>query len=230
MLQQTQVPRVLKKYKEFLTAFPDVRTLSQAKTSEVLKVWQGLGYNRRALALKRAAEAVVTEHDAKFPKSFEELIALPGIGPATAGGILAYAFGIPTVFIETNIRAVFLHHFFANKKNVHDKDLFPLIEATLDRENPRDWYYALMDYGVHLKQTFPNPSRRSRHHAKQTRFKGSNREVRSKILKFLLESPATEADVITYIGETQHDVHKNIDALVAEGFLARNRNGRLRVV
>jgi A/G-specific adenine glycosylase len=236
MLQQTQVPRVITKYQEFLKLFPTAATLAKAKTLDVLKAWQGLGYNRRALALKRAAEAVVREHGGKFPRTLGELIELPGVGPATAGGILAYAFGIPTAFIETNIRAVFIHHFFPGKSGskktakIHDRDIMPLIEETLDRKNPRDWYYALMDYGVHLKQTLPNPSRRSRHHAKQSRFEGSNREVRSKILKFVLTRPATDAEIVAHIGKTAHDVSKNIAALVAEGFLERNSAGKLRVV
>lgn len=238
MLQQTQVPRVVKKYEEFLTAFPTVEALAQAPTASLLKVWQGLGYNRRALALKRAAEAVVRDHAGRFPRTKEALEALPGIGPSTSGGILAYAFDTPTVFIETNIRAVFIHCFFPTKKGgrqrkIHDRDLLPLIEKTLDAKNPRDWYYALMDYGVYLKQTLPNPSRRSRHHAKQSAFKGSNREVRSNILKFVLAAPkgaATEAAIVKHIGKTSHDVAKNLAALVAEGFIARNPDGTYGVV
>lgn len=238
MLQQTQVPRVMKKYEEFLAAFPTVEALALAPTASLLKVWQGLGYNRRALALKRAAEAVVRDHAGKFPRTKEALEALPGIGPSTSGGILAYAFDIPTVFIETNIRAVFIHCFFPTKKGgqqrkIHDKDLLPLIEKTLDEKNPRDWYYALMDYGVYLKQTLPNPSRRSRHHARQSAFKGSNREVRSNILKFVLAAPkgaATETAIVKHIGKTSHDVAKNLAALVAEGFIARNPDGTYGVV
>lgn len=233
MLQQTQVPRVMKKYEEFLAAFPTAEALAAAPTASLLKAWQGLGYNRRALALKRAAEAVVRNHGGKFPRAKEALEDLPGIGPSTSGGILAYAFDIPTVFIETNIRSVFLHHFFSDKKNIHDRDLLPLIEKTLDKKNPRDWYYALMDYGVYLKQTLPNPSRRSKHHAKQSAFKGSNREVRSKILKFVLAAPkgaATEATIVKHVGKTGHDVAKNLAALTAEGFIARNSDGTYAVV
>lgn len=151
MLQQTQVNRVLQKYEEFLKAFPDVGSLAEASTGEVLKIWQGLGYNRRALNLKRAAEIIKKDFRGEFPETAESLESLPGIGQSTRGAIMAFAFGTPTAFIETNIRSIYIHHFFKGEKNVHDREIMPLIEKTLDTENPRDWYYALMDYGVHLK-------------------------------------------------------------------------------
>ncbi|MBX4209289.1 A/G-specific adenine glycosylase [Candidatus Parcubacteria bacterium] len=219
MLQQTQVPRVLKKYAEFLAAFPDVRALAKAPTANVLKIWQGLGYNRRALLLKRAAETITNDFAGVFPRTAAELESLPGIGQSTRGAIMAFAFGVPTVFIETNIRAVFLHCFFKDKTGVRDRDIFPLIEKTLARNDPRGWYYALMDYGVHLKRTLPNPSRKSAHHARQSPFKGSNREIRARIVRFVLEKPRTEREIVAHIGETPHDVQKNIGKLVAEGFM-----------
>lgn len=228
MLQQTQVSRVVKKYQEFIAAFPTVQSLAQSSTARLLKTWQGLGYNRRALSLRRAAEKIAKNYDGKFPKTKEELEELPGIGPSTSGGILAYAYGIPTVFLETNIRAVFIHHFFKNKESVHDKEILPLIESTLDRENPRDWYYALMDYGVHLKQSFPNPSRKSKHHATQSPFKGSNREIRSKILKYVLLGAKTEKEIVSHVGKTSHDVRKNIESLRKEGFIEK-KSGRFRI-
>jgi A/G-specific adenine glycosylase len=223
MLQQTQVSRVLKKYDEFLASFPDAKTLADASTSALLKAWQGLGYNRRALNLKKACETVVKEFDGHFPKTSEELENLPGIGQSTRGAIMAFAFGIPTVFIETNIRTIFIHHFFKGPKKIHDKEILPLIEKTLDKKNPRDWYYALMDYGVHLKQTHPNPSRRSTHHAKQSTFKGSNREVRSKILAYILNGKRSEKEVIDHIGKTKYDVKKNLENLIKEGFIVKKR-------
>lgn len=235
MLQQTQVSRVMTKYTEFLTKFPTVHALAKAPVTDVLVAWQGLGYNRRALNLKRAAERVVTDFGGTFPHTAAELESLPGIGQSTRGAIMAFAFDMATTFIETNIRAIYIHHFFpepnSGKKStraqlVHDRDILPLIEQTLDHKNPRDWYYALMDYGVYLKQTHPNPSRKSIHHAKQTTFKGSNREVRSRILKFVLghsnhQYRPTRAEIIQHVGKTKHDVGKNIDALVAEGFMQK---------
>lgn len=230
MLQQTQAARILKRYPEFLKLFPTARALAAATSAEVLKAWQGLGYNRRALMLKRTAESVTRDLCGKFPRTSEELESLPGIGQSTRGAIMAFAFGIPTVFIETNIRTVFLHFFFKDKSRVHDRDILKLIDETLDRENPRDWYYALMDYGLHLKQTLPNPSRRSAHHVRQSPFKGSRREVRSRILKIVLASGAsgiTAKEIARHVGETTHDVTAAIASLTAEGFITET-DGRFR--
>lgn len=111
MLQQTQVERVLYKYKLFLKKFPDIKTLAQASLSDVLKTWQGLGYNRRAKYLLDTAH-IIYHSKLKWPKSQTGLMSLPGIGQSTAGAILAFAYKQPVVFIETNIRRVFIHEFF----------------------------------------------------------------------------------------------------------------------
>lgn len=183
MLQQTQADRVAPKFRSFIRKFPTVRALAKASLRDVLLLWQGLGYNRRALYLKKMAEAVTEKYKGKIPSSLLELETLPGIGPYTARAVRAFALNEPEVFIETNIRTVYLHHFFAEKDNVRDELLIPLIKKTLDQKNPREWYSALMDYGSHLKKTVPNPSRRSHAHVKQGAFKGSLREVRGQILK-----------------------------------------------
>jgi len=148
MLQQTQVQRVETKYKEFIAAFPAFPSLARAPLREVLRVWQGMGYNRRAIALRKIAQRVVAEYDGGLPDSVATLRTFPGIGAATAGAIVAFAFNKPTVFLETNSRRVFLHVFFAGRQRVKDSDILPLVETTLDREKPRQWYYALMDYGA----------------------------------------------------------------------------------
>lgn len=195
MLQQTQAPRVVPKYESFLKKFPNTKTLAQVSLSEVLKEWQGLGYNRRGMFLKKCAEKIESDFGGKFPKDFKQLCSLPGIGPATAGDILAFAWNIPVVVIETNIRSVFIHFFFEDKENISDKELLPLIEKTLDKENPRQWYWALFDFGSHLKETMENPGRRSKHYVKQSPFKGSNRQKRSQILKLILEKPRNEKEI-----------------------------------
>ncbi len=188
MLQQTQVARVLEKYPEFLKAFPNVEALAKAPLSQVLKVWQGMGYNRRALALKRMAEKIITEHRGKIPRGRAELESLPGVGAYTAGAVRAFAFNEPEIFIETNIRRIFIHHFFKDKEGISDKEILSLVEATLDTRNPREWYYALMDFGSHLpKVTRTNSNTQSKHYAKQSTFKGSRRELRGKVLRALGE-------------------------------------------
>jgi A/G-specific adenine glycosylase len=185
MLQQTQVPRVITKYTEFLELFPTVASLAQAPLAAVLTAWQGLGYNRRAKSLHLCAQTILTHYNGSWPRDIATLQSLPGIGPYTAGAVAAFAFNIPSTIIETNVRTVYLHHFFPNSTDVPDSSLIPLITATLDTHNPRSWYYALMDYGSHLKQTIGNKSRQSKHYTKQSKFKGSDRQIRGAIIRAL---------------------------------------------
>ncbi len=219
MLQQTQADRVAKKFDSFLKKFPNWKSLAKAPLASLLKEWQGLGYNRRALNLQRLAQAI----KGKLPQTYEELVELPGIGPNTAGSILAFAFNIPHPFIETNIRTVFIHFFFKETRGkIHDKKLMPLIEKTLDKKNPREWYFALMDYGVYLKKNHVNPSRRSKHHVQQSRFKGSNRELRANILKLIVEKPREEQEIITNFPHKNGTiVVQNLNDLVKEGFIKK---------
>ena len=158
MLQQTQTSRVKEKYPLFIKRFPTIRSLANSKVSDVLITWSGLGYNRRALFLKQATDIAVQKFGGHIPNSYDALRELPGVGPNTAGAILAFAFNKAMPFIETNIRSVFIHHFFPHKKKVSDKEILPLVAATLDVKDPRNWHYALMDYGVMLKEKNPNPS------------------------------------------------------------------------
>ncbi len=187
MLQQTQVDRVLRKYSIFIEKFPDFCALAEAPLREVLHVWQGLGYNRRALALKKTAQRVVEQYNGELPTKMDDLLSLPGVGKATASAVIAFAFCQTVTLLETNIRAVFLHFFFKNRQKVADDELHPLIEKTLDRSNPRIWYYALMDFGAMLKKRYQNPGRRSVHHTLQKPFKGSDRQIRGMILRILVD-------------------------------------------
>ncbi|MCK9375409.1 MAG: hypothetical protein M0P73_04585 [Syntrophobacterales bacterium] len=222
MLQQTQVERVLLKYGPFLARFPDFASLARAPLREVMAAWQGLGYNRRALALQRLAGRVISEFDGRLSPSVEVLRTLPGIGPATAGALAAFAFSQPVVFIETNIRRVFIHCFFADRSEVRDQEILPLLALTLDRERPRPWYYALMDYGAGLKRLGPNANRRSAHYQRQSPFADSDRQIRGLILQALVKTPAlTDAELLRLVGRDPARTQPIIAALIREGFLER---------
>ncbi len=186
MLQQTQVERVAPKFTAFIARFPDEKSLAGASLADVLVLWSGLGYNRRAKFLWQAARKIVDELAGTFPSEYDGLIALPGVGPNTAGAILAYAFNKPALFIETNIRTVFFHHFFPDDEKVDDKQLLEILEKAIDSEHPREFYWALMDYGAFLKKNRAGAIRRSKHYKKQSALKGSVREVRGQIIRSLL--------------------------------------------
>lgn len=227
MLQQTQVDRVRDKYLEFLAVFPTWHDLASAELSRVLSLWQGLGYNRRAVSLHLCAQAVLQRFGGALPREVAELESLPGIGPYTAQAVAAFAFGRATPFIETNIRSVYIHHFFHDKDAVRDAEILPLVELTLEREEPREWYYALMDYGAMLKRSGQNPSRKSAHHVRQSPFQGSNREKRSMILRAILAEPGVDArrlqEAVAMDGAS---LSRNLEQLEQEGFI-RQESGRL---
>jgi len=185
MLQQTQVDRVIPKFESFIATFPDVETLAQASLADVLQLWSGLGYNRRAKFLHEAAKKIVNDFSGTFPDTQAELVTLPGVGVNTAGAILTYSFNTPIAFIETNVRTVYFYHFFEDSSDVSDRDLKELVEATIDQENPREWYWAIMDYGSYLKRQGAGRNDKSRHYRKQSALKGSIREVRGQIIREL---------------------------------------------
>lgn len=235
MLQQTQVSRVLPKWEHWLRLFPTADALAAADTADVLAEWQGLGYNRRALALKRAAETCAEQNAGVLPDTYEGLLALPGVGPATAAGVTAFAYDLPAVYLETNVRTVLLHELFPSQLQVPDKLLTPILEAVCP-PHPRAWYYALLDYGWHLKQTNPNPSRRSSGYTRQSRFEGSRRQKRAAIVRIVLEEPGASLARIhelldaeeTAAGRPLVDsdtVSSIVSDLAAEGFFAQNADG-----
>jgi A/G-specific adenine glycosylase len=222
MLQQTQVDRVHDKYLEFLKTFPDFESLSRAPQKDVLVMWQGLGYNRRALAVKKLAEDVVSRYDGRLPNDVQTLSSLSGIGKTTAGAILAFAFNIPSVFIETNIRRVFIHEFFSGEEEVKDAEILPLVEATIDRKNPREWYWALMDYGSMLKKEVENPNRRSAHYTRQPSFEGSDRRIRGLVIKTLLQDNALSTEALSEAtGVSRDPLMQILSVLMDEGFICK---------
>ena len=222
MLQQTQVERVIEKYEQFLSAFPDFPSLAQAPLKKVLPAWQGLGYNRRALALKYIAQDVMKTFHGIFPSSEDILVKFPCIGKATAGAVATFAFHKPSVFIETNIRRVFIHFFFRDKENVRDTDIFPLIEKTLDTSDPRQWYYALMDYGSMLAKQKQNPNRKSAHYQQQSPFKGSHRQLRGMVLRAIIAQPSvTESMLLKKLDKAPERVREALLQLQKEGFIQK---------
>jgi A/G-specific adenine glycosylase len=229
MLQQTQVGRVMDKYERFIAAFPDFESLARTSFKSILGIWQGLGYNRRALSLQRTAEAVLVRFHGILPSSVDELSGLPGIGQTTAGAILAFAFNLPAVFIETNIRRTFIYHFFQDHEPVRDKDILPLVEATLDVQNPRDWYYALMDYGSMLKKITENPNRRSLHYQKQAPFEDSDRMIRGLIVRILLEGPVFSRGRLGQQISAEGDRVESILAQMVKDGLIREEEGTYRI-
>lgn len=229
MLQQTQVARVHTKYPEFMGAFPDFPSLAAAPLEEVLRVWQGMGYNRRAKMLRDAAAMVMERFGGNLPQTPEELVSLPGIGPATAASIAAFAYNAPVVFIETNIRRVFIHFFFPHEEKVHDDRIRPLVRQTLDWINPREWYYALMDYGAFLKTAVENPNRRSQRYTVQSSFAGSDREIRGRVLRYLLEmGPSSRDAVAAACGDDTKRTERIILKMVDESLLTEE-SGRLKI-
>ena len=188
MLQQTQVSRVLPKYKDFLKAFPDIKTLAACKDSDLLAIWSGLGYWRRARFLKEACKEIAKKHNGKFPKDIKTLLTLPGIGPYTAGAISCFAFGNTEPFIDTNIRRVYLHFFFKGKTDVHDAEILKIAKKAIPKEDARNWNWALFDYGA-LALKDKKINKKSRHYAKQSKFIGSFRQYRAKLMRFMLSQP-----------------------------------------
>jgi len=220
MLQQTQTHRVVPKFEAFVKEFPSFEALAHAPLKKVLTLWQGLGYNRRALYLKRTAEVILREHAGKLPRNTEQLVQLPGVGSYTAGAIRVFAFDEPAVFIETNIRAVFLYFFFPKKQSVPDSALLPLIKRSLPTKRVREWYSALMDYGAMLKQKISNPSQRSLHYYKQSTFKGSFREKRAGVLRAILAG-ARRKTIPKTLALSPTDAERCLRSLEKEGLLKR---------
>ena len=224
MLQQTQVSRVRRMFPEFLKAFPDVRALARAPLARLLAAWHGMGYNRRALALRAAARTIVERHGGKVPRALGDLVALPGVGRATAAGIRACAFDEPGVAIETNVRAAYIHLFFRDGARVGDDALAPLVEFTLDRRRPRDWYNALMDFGTTLKKLFGNPARRSTRHRAAARFEGSDRQIRGGIVAMLLERRSCPARAVAErLGVERGRAERILEQMAREGFVTASR-------
>lgn len=232
MLQQTQVSRVIPKYKEFLSSFPTVQSLAKGPDKKLLAVWSGLGYWRRVRFLKETAKAVVKNHSGKFPKDIATLKTLPGIGPYTAGALACFAFNNPDAFIDTNIRRVYLHCFFPNQKNVHDKEILAIAQKAVWQTNPREWHYALFDYGATVLSD-RSINKRSRHYTRQSAFTGSLRSFRAKTLQLLLKTPKNKMGQKELLGWLEEEIRQAakdysaqqvIESLVKDSLVKKSKN------
>ena len=196
MLQQTQVVRVLSRWERFLGRFPTLDALAAASTADVVAEWQGLGYNRRAIALKRAADICAAQHGGRLPEGVDALRALPGIGEATAAGITAFSRDVPCIYIETNVRAVFIDRFFPHAEKVSDAQLRPLVSQACPPTGVRSWYYALLDLGAYLKKTQVNPTRRAASYTRQSAFAGSRRQKRAWLVREVMAAPGLSGEAL----------------------------------
>lgn len=222
MLQQTQVVRVIPKYNAFIKKWPTVETLATASLGDVLRMWQGLGYNRRAKFLLQCAQVVVEECNGTFPADYDALLRLPGIGPYTAAAICAFAYNQSVALIETNVRQVYIHHFFTNVQEVSDAQILDKVRQTLPEARPREWCAALMDYGTHLKSLHGNNTSKVKGYTKQSKFKGSDREVRAALVRALTEGPLTLIELKSCLATYEvAKIMPQLTAIVSEGLVVR---------
>jgi A/G-specific adenine glycosylase len=221
MLQQTQTERVIPYWERWMRRWPVPGALARESMETALREWSGLGYNRRCKYLKECAALIAAGNSGKVPDTPEALLPLPGVGPYIAGAVSCFAYNYPAVFIETNIRSAVIHFFFPGKTGVNDRELFPVLEAALDRRDPRRWYYALMDYGAALKKLIPNPNRRSAHYVKQSPFAGSFRQARGKVLRTLVSGGPGSAEAIgSGSGLDRDELYRVLEALEKESMVA----------
>ncbi|MCB9809047.1 A/G-specific adenine glycosylase [Candidatus Nomurabacteria bacterium] len=225
MLQQTQVDRVIPFFRAWMKQFPNFKKLAQASQAEILKYWKGLGYNSRALRLHKLANIITQEYGGRLPSDRKILETLPGIGPYTAGAIRVFAFGKSDVFIETNIRRAFIYHFFHDTQGVDDHAILELVAYSVPDHEIFTWYSALMDYGSTLPKILKkNPNVRSKHYTKQSKFEGSDRQIRGKILEIVLkEEKIPQTKLFNQLGSEKIRYKKIIDQMIDEGFLEKKK-------
>lgn len=225
MLQQTQVDRVRPKFEQFIQLFPDIQALADAELANVIRAWQGLGYNRRAKYLHDAAKYIQSFCAGVFPQATDELMKLPGVGTNTAGAIAAYSFNAPVVFVETNIRTVFVHHFFASDDVVSDVSIRTVLSKVLDTEHPREFYWSLMDYGSFLKSQGIRTNSRIKGYKKQTALAGSIREVRGWIIRELSQKDYTVIQLQRALDSERDDrLEAAITGLIRDGLIIKTGN------
>jgi A/G-specific adenine glycosylase len=219
MLQQTQVSRVLPKYEEFLYFFPDVYVLAAASPAKILTVWKGMGYNRRALYLKKAAQKIVEKYNGEFPDREKELVTLPGLGRYTARAILVFAFKRDIAAVDTNIRQI-ITHFFFNDVPQKDKIIQEVADKLVPVNKAWEWHQALMDYGA---LAMPKLEVKKIRKKAVIPFKETNRYFRGKIMDILREGNVRESDVRRKFHTSKEFLTSIIDGLVKDGLVEREK-------
>ena len=224
MLQQTQVDRVVPYYKNFLVEFPSVKALARASLFDVLRLWSGLGYNRRAKYLRDAATQIVEVHGGKVPRDYESLRSLPGVGDYTARAVRSFVFNEPEILIETNIRTAFIHRLFSGIPSVSDRTIKEQAEREAKGQDPRQWHWALMDYGAHLKRSGVRNNRKSLHYVRQSKFEGSSRQLRGVIVRLLQKRQnPMRSDPIGF--STRKRTELALRSLARDGLVANKKGG-----
>lgn len=233
MLQQTQVDRVIPFFNKWMQDFPSLEILTLAKQSDVLRLWKGLGYNSRALRLQKCAQELLANNSGRIPSSHEDLLALPGIGPYTAAAVRNFAFNKWEPLIETNIRRIYIHEFFSDREDVSDKEIMKKVIELGFEKSPREWCAALMDYGSTLpKMLKKNPNRQSKHYTKQSKFDGSDRQIRAKILEILLgekKHKLSKRKILNILGKENERYEMILAALEKEQFIQKEKNSYVLV-
>ena len=226
MLQQTQVDRVVPYYERWVARWPDWQALATASKQQLLAEWSGLGYNRRAIFLGRMAEAVVRDHGGRLPDTPHALRSLPGIGEYTSHAILIFAFNRPLVAVDTNIRRVVLHEL-QLPADTEDTEIRQIAAQLLPRGRARDWHYALMDYS---SLALPKRLEKTPPKSTQSRFAGSQRQIRGEIIRRLTNQRSVAIRVVAkHLGRTLTDVQRAAETMVRDQ-LVTVRQGRVFLV
>lgn len=240
MLQQTQASRVEPAFRSFLRRFPSVSSLAAASRAEVLRAWAGLGYNRRAVSLHRAAQAVMTSHGGRVPVDPAALRTLPGVGPYTAAAVASIAGGVPVAALDVNVRRIVARVGFADAPPAPSA-VDEAAARWVDRGDPGRWNQALMDLGrahcravprcdgcpliraCRWRRANPGGGPVASGSRRQGRFAGSMREVRGRLVDVLRARPtAGLAALIGATGFTSARVEAALDGLVRDGVVERS--------
>ncbi len=255
MLQQTQANRVVPAFERFVSRFADVGSLAAAPRADVLRAWDGLGYNRRAVALSRAARAIVRDHAGRVPSEPTALQALPGVGPYTAAAVASLGYGRPVAVVDVNVRRVVARWALRTDPSAaSNAEIADAAAWMVDHRRPAAWNQALMDLGrevcrpraprcracpiepwcgwrrgsARARAVAPTTAT-ARRAARDERFEGSFRQVRGGVLRVLRARPATEARIARELGRPIDEVRRAGAALEAEGAVERVRGGGLRL-